>query len=94
MSRLRLRVSHQDKTLVVAQGATKRSYKPFAIAFGKRSGATNADSIVTAVNCHNHLIKAMQAIHRTARRPANGNARLRLSLIARYASAALSKVSK
>jgi hypothetical protein len=96
MSRLRLRVSPQDRALVQAQGSTRRSYKPFAQAFGtKRVSETSAALIVKSVNCHNHLIVAMRTILRTTQRPVNGNGtrmRTRLALIARYATAALSKV--
>lgn len=94
MKRLRLRVSHRDAALVVAQGATKRSYKPFAHAFGAAANS-NAALVVKAVNCHNHLVKAMQSIQRTAQSPLNGNgarSRMRLSLVGRIAQTALSKL--
>jgi hypothetical protein len=97
MSRLRLRVNSKDRALVQSQGTTRRGFKPFAHAFGatKRTGDANAALIVKAVNCHNHLIKAMQAIQRAAQLPTNGNGerlRKRLALIRRFASTALSKV--
>lgn len=90
MKRLRLKIDSRDPAHVIAQGSTRRSYRPFAQAFGtKRISETNAALIVKSVNCHNHLVDAMQRILRTAQRPANGNTRLRLVLIARYAAAAL-----
>jgi hypothetical protein len=93
MSRIRLRVSHRDPALVVAQGATTRSYKPFAQAFGSTANR-KAALIVTAVNCHAHMLKTLQACERTAQMPPNGNARARLVLIASYAKLALKKVSE
>lgn len=96
MKRLRLRVSHDDAALVLAQGTTKRSYKPFAQAFGAAANR-NATLIVKAVNCNNHMVKALHAVLRTSRLPVNGNGarlRTRLSLIERYASTALSQVEK
>jgi hypothetical protein len=97
MSRLRLRVSPQDRAFVLAQGSTRRSYRPFAQAFGtKRVSEAHAELIVTATNCHQHLVKALQRIQREAQRPVNGNGarmRTRLSLIARHAATALSRVS-
>lgn len=96
VSRLRLRVSHRDPSLVVAQGATKRSYRPFAQAFGKQS-ETRAELIVTAVNCNHLLVKALEAAQRTAMAPVNGNGqqlRARLSRIGHYAAAALSKINE
>lgn len=93
--RLRLRISHRDASLVVSQGSTTRSYKPFAQAFGVKSASAKAALIVTAVNCHIHMIKALQAIERTSRLPLNGNGarlRTRLTLIGRYASSALKAV--
>lgn len=94
MKRLRLRVSHQDAALVLAQGATKRSYKPFAHAFGG-AARRNAALIVKAVNCHNHMVKALQAVQRTAELPPNGNGarlRTRLALVSSYAALALKKL--
>lgn len=94
MKRLRLRVSHKDAALVLAQGSTKRSYKPFAHMFGGNANR-NAALIVKAVNCHTHMVKALQAIQRTARVPSNGNGartRVRMALIGRYATTALLKV--
>jgi hypothetical protein len=93
MKRLRLRVSHQDAALVLAQGATKRSYKPFAQAFGGAANR-NATLIVKAVNCNSHMVKALRAVLRMSRLPENGRAIARLSLIERYASTALSQVEK
>lgn len=98
VSRLRLRVSHRDPSLVVAQGATRRSYKPFAQCFGASNNSeAKAVLIVKSVNCHNHLVKAMQAVQRTSMAPVNGSGSLlrkRLSLISRYAAAALSMVNE
>lgn len=91
MSRVRLRVSHRDPALVVAQGSAKRSYMPFAQAFGATANR-KAALIVKAVNCHNHMVKALQATMRTAQLPANGNARARLALIQSYARLALAKL--
>ncbi|MDR5728040.1 MAG: hypothetical protein RB191_11505 [Terriglobia bacterium] len=91
MSRIRLRVSHRDSTLVVGQGATKRSYLPFAQCFGQ-GASRKAALIVKAVNCHGHLVKALEATMRTAQRPANGNSRVRLALVASYAKLALRKL--
>lgn len=91
MSRIRLRVSHRDPALVVAQGATKRSYRPYAQCFGSTANR-KAALIVTAVNCHSHMVKALQATLRTAQRPANGNARVRLALVASYAKLALLRI--
>lgn len=93
-SRLRLRVDHRDPAMVLAQGTTKRSYKPFAHAFGS-AAPRKAALVVTAVNCHAHMVKALQAVQRSARLPLNGNgerATTRLALIRRYADTALSKV--
>lgn len=95
VKRLRLRISHQDAALILAQGATLRSYKPFAHAFGatKRIADANAALIVTAVNCHTHMVKALQATLRTAQLSSNGSsARLHLALITRYARAALERL--
>lgn len=89
MKRLRLRVSHRDPTLVVAQGATTRSYKPYAQAFGEKKAPRRAAVIVTAVNCHFHMVSTLRLIERTARR--NGNPRL--VLIATFARTALSKLN-
>lgn len=89
MSRIRLRVSNRDAALVEAQGATKRGRKPFAHAFGK-SAASNAALIVTAVNCHQHMVKALQHTLRTAQH--QGDARVRLRLVARFAKAALARL--
>lgn len=93
MSRVRLRVSHRDSALVVAQGATNRSYKPFAQAFGN-SANRKAELIVKAVNCHAHMVKALQACQRTAELPPEGDARLRtrLALISSYAALALRRL--
>jgi hypothetical protein len=94
MKRLRLRVS-KDPGLVLAQGTTKRSYKPFAQAFGAgKRGSDNAALIVKAVNCNTHMTKALHAVLRMSRLPVNGDWRTRLSLIERYASTALSQVEK
>jgi len=88
-SRLRLRVNPQDRALVQAQGSTRRKFKPFAQSFGtKRASEANAALIVVSVNCH-RLIETMQRILRTTQRPVDGDARLRLALVARYAAAAL-----
>lgn len=90
MNRLRLRVSNQDAALVLAQGATKRSYKPFAHAFGGNA-RRNAALIVTAVNCHRHMITTLQHIERASRM--NGaDARTRVRLIGRFARAALKRL--
>lgn len=94
MSRLRLRVSHRDPSLVVAQGSTRRSYKPYAQAFGAKS-TERAELVVMAVNCHTHMVKALQAIQRTASVPSNGNGartRIRMALIGNYAAAALKRL--
>jgi hypothetical protein len=93
--RLRLRVSHKDAALVLAQGSAKRSYKPFAQAFGAAANR-NAKLIVKAVNCNSHMLKALHAVLRTSRLPVNENGRAiaRLSLIERYASTALSQIEK
>lgn len=91
MSRIRLRVSHRDPALVVAQSSTKRGYRPFAQAFGATANR-KAALIVTAVNCHAHMVKALQAALRTAQMPPNGNARTRLVLIASYAKLALKRL--
>lgn len=93
MSRVRLRVSHRDPALVVAQGATNRSYRPFAQCFG--AGANKkAQVIVRAVNCHTHMQKALESTLRTAQRPANGNAKVRLALVASYAKLALRRIKE
>jgi hypothetical protein len=99
MQRLRLKVSSGDPSLVRAQVSSRRGYRPFAQAFGAthRTSKANAAMIVKAVNCHNHLIKAMKAIQRTAHLHANGNGerlRTRLKLIARFSRTALSKVEE
>jgi hypothetical protein len=90
--RLRLRAS-KDAGLVLAQGATSRSYRPFAQVFGtQRVSQKNAALIIKAVNYHNHLIKAMEAVQRGAQLPTNWNderLRKRLALIGHYAAAAL-----
>lgn len=86
MKRLRLRVSHRDASLVVAQGAARRSYKPFAQTFGKSSEA-KAALIVKAVNCHGVLVKALEASLRAAR--SRGDATVKLNLVGRYAAAAI-----
>lgn len=92
MSRLRLRVSHRDAAMVVAQGSVTRSYKPYAQAFGANA-ASRAATIVTAVNCHHHMITTLQHIERASRM--NGtDARSRVRLIGRFARTALSKVPK
>lgn len=91
MSRVRLRVSHRDQTMVVAQGASTRSYRPFCQTFGA-SADRKAALIVKAVNCHQHMVKALESCQRTAQRP-NGNAKVRLALIASYAKLALRKLS-
>lgn len=91
--RLRLRVSHQDAALVLAQGTTKRSYRPFAQAFGGNA-KRNAALIVQAVNCNSHMVKALHAVLRTSRVPVNSDWRTRLRLIERYASTALSQIEK
>lgn len=90
MKRLRLRVSHQDAALVLAQGATSRSYKPFAHAFGVNA-KRNASLIVTAVNCHRHMVTTLQHIERASRM--NGSdARTRVRLIGRFARTALARI--
>lgn len=93
--RLRLRVSHKDAALVLAQGATKRSYKPFAQAFGGAANR-NAALIAKAVNSNSHMLKVLHAVLRTSRLPVNENGRAiaRLSLIEHYVSMALSQVEK
>lgn len=94
MSRIRLRVSHRDAALVVGQGSTTRSYKPFAQCFGN-GAPRKAELIVKAVNCHAHMVKALQACQRTAELPPNGNGarlRTRLALISSYAALALKKL--
>jgi hypothetical protein len=91
MSRLRLRVSHRDAALVVAQGATSRSYKPFAQAFGSNA-KRNAALVVGAVNHHQHMVKVLQAILRMADLPQNNDVarmRVRLAFISRYCASAL-----
>lgn len=93
MSRIRLRVSHRDASLVVAQGAVTRSYLPFAQTFGNNA-PRKAELVVKAVNCHAHMLKALQACQRTAELPAAGDARLRtrLALISSIAALALRKL--
>lgn len=94
MSRVRLRVSHRDPALVVAQGSTKRSYRPYAQAFGATANR-KAALIVTAVNCHGHMVKALQAVMRTAELPSNGDRarmRTRLALVVSYAKLALRRL--
>jgi hypothetical protein len=99
VSRLRLRVSHKDAALVQSQGTTTRSYRPFAQAFGptKRAAEANAALIVKAVNCHNHLVFAMQRVQHAARLPAGANGQrlqARLKMIARHAATALERLDK
>jgi hypothetical protein len=94
MSRIRLRVSHRDAALVVAQGSTKRSYKPFAQCFGSTANR-KAALVVKAVNCHSHMVKALQAVQRTAELPSNGDRarmRTRLALIVSYSKLALKRL--
>lgn len=97
MKRLRLKVSEQDRDFVLVQGSTRRRFKPFAHAFGntRRASEANAALIVKAVNCHTHMVLALQAIRRMTQRPVNGNgARLqrRIALIARRTTDALLRV--
>lgn len=91
MSRIRLRVSHRDAALVVAQGSAKRSYRPFAQAFGATANR-KAALIVTAVNCHGVLVKALESCQRTAQRGNGARAQTRLVLIASYAKLALKRL--
>lgn len=93
MSRIRLRVSHRDPALVVAQGSTTRGYKPFAQCFGQ-AAPRKAALVVKAVNCHSHMVKALQACLRTAEMPPTGDARMRtrLALISSYAAIALRRI--
>jgi hypothetical protein len=92
MSRIRLRVSHRDPGLVVAQGSTKRSYKPFAQCFGSNANR-KAAIIVKAVNCHAHMVKALQATMRTAQmQTSDSRMRTRLALITSYAKLALRRL--
>lgn len=97
MKRLRLKIDPKDRAHVLAQGSTRRSFKPFAHAFGTtRIGESNAALIVEAVNCHHLLVKDLQTILREATRPVNGNGqrmRTRLALIARHAGVAVSRVA-
>jgi len=94
MSRLRLRINPRDRAFVEVQGSTKRKFKPFAHAFGAKSEA-NAALIVQAVNCHHHMVVAIQRIQQAANRPVNGNGarlRTRLALIANITAAALKRI--
>lgn len=94
----RLKVDPNDPTLIMAEKAKGRGYTVnVAQTFGtKQFREANALLIVKSVNCHQHLILAMQTILRATQLPVNGDAprlRIRLALIARYASAALSKAN-
>lgn len=91
MSRVRLRVSHRDPALVLAQGASTRSYRNFCQCFGA-SADRKAALIVKAVNCHQHMQKALEACLRTAQRGNGARAQTRLTLIASYAKLALRKL--
>jgi hypothetical protein len=93
----RLKIDPRDSTLVMTEIRKGRGYKTIvAQTFGaKQFRENNARLIVKSVNCHNHLIVAMQTVLRATQLPVNGNGerlKLRLALIARYATAALSKV--
>lgn len=91
MSRLRLKVDTQDRAHVLAQGSTRRKFKPFAHAFGtKRVAEANAERIVVSVNCHHHMVSAMQRVLHLAQRP---NGSTRLALVSRIAAAALKRVN-
>jgi hypothetical protein len=93
MNRLRLRVS-KDPGLVLAQGATRRSFKPFAHAFGSdRVSRSRAALIVKSVNCHNHLVFAMKRVRHTAQMSTNDTQlQTRLKLVADYANKALARL--
>jgi len=101
----RLKVDPKDPTLVMTEQVRGRGYKTVvAQTFGTKAfRQNNAALIVKSVNCHNHLIIAMQTVLRATQMPikngnghGNGNGiekklRTRLALISRYATAALSK---
>ena len=91
MKRLRLRVNPKDRAFVEAQGSTRRKFKPFAHAFGAKSEA-NAALIVTAVNCHHHMVTAMQLVLHLARRGNGNRLQTRMALVANIAAAALKGV--
>lgn len=93
MSRVRLRVSHRDQNLVVAQGASTRSYRPFCQTFGA-SADRKAALIVRAVNCHGVLVKALEACQRTAQRGNGSRAQTRLALIVSYTKLALRRIEE
>lgn len=93
MSRVRLRVSHRDPALVVAQGSATRSYRPFAQCFGA-SANRKAQLVVTAINCHVHMQKALLACLRTAQRGNGTRAQTRLALITSYAKLALRRLEQ
>lgn len=93
VKRLRLCVNHKDRALVLAQGASKRSYKPFAQAFGG-SANRRAALIVESVNSHSHMIKTLRAVQRMSQLPVSDSdrQRTRLALIARHVTTALAQV--
>jgi hypothetical protein len=93
VNRLRLCVNHKDRALVLVQGASKRSYKPFAHAFGG-SANRRAALIVESVNSHVHMLKTLRAVQRMAQLPASDSdrQRKRLALIARHVTTALAQV--
>ena len=93
VKRLRLRVNHKDLALVLAQGASKHSYKPFAQAFGG-SANRRAALIVESVNSHNHMLKTLRAVQRMAQLPVSDSVKQRrvLALIARHVTTALAQV--
>ena len=78
---------------MLAQGASKHSYKPFAQAFGS-SANRRAALIVESVNSHVHMLKTLRAVQRMSELPASDSdrQRKRLALIARCVTAALAQV--
>jgi hypothetical protein len=95
VKRLRLRVNPQDRAFVEVQGSTKRSFRPFAQAFGG-SANRRAALIVESVNSHSHMIKTLRAVQRMSQLPVSDSdrQRTRLALIARHVTTALAQVGE